>query len=411
MHDNRLVALIKSAATKNRFYALVMPETGIKNADMVDHIPDDLLLGIAYPCLEDGLNDFAVIRTTFETLDLFPEDDPIREEMMEIINDARGNLLRRIKELRNRLANNTAHFLGTDYNEFKGYALQMVEKGYPRRNLDSMMKLNVFTSVAETEGHSNPHELLYYYEFGLPMTLAQGKAMPAREFIVHLFDDVMHGVVNDENYKSKYIFDRYVFQKFIAVMFVNYATTDPMFYGINRADYGVSGDKEMDSTPLYKAIRAELTEIEQRLRDSNDPIIASLNLPEIGSSSAASAPPAATEPDVPDFSRAAEFPDFSTAPSLSGSENVGTPSFLTHEHGLTLEQASNLLPSEMVNEDVLLEPLTQLCSAAKFLLNKEDPDTQKFARLILSDASKLVSELKRLKIVSPFANDPGDICP
>ena len=59
--------------------------------------------------------------------------------------------------------------------------------------------------------------------------------MPAREFIVTLFDDVMHGVVNDDNYKSKYIFDRYVFQKFIAVMFVNYATTDPMFYGINKS--------------------------------------------------------------------------------------------------------------------------------------------------------------------------------
>ena len=398
MTDTRLVALIKSAATKNRFYALVRPESGVRNADMVDYIPDDLLLGIAYPCLEDGLNDFAVIRTTFETLDLFPDDDPIRDEMMEIINDARSNLLRRIKELRNRLANNTAHFLGTDYNEFKGYALQMVEKGYPRRNLDSMMKLNVFTSVAETEGHSNPHELLYYYEFGLPLTLAQGREMPAREFIVTLFDDVMHGVVNDDNYKSKYIFDRYVFQKFIAVMFVNYATTDPMFYGINKSDYGVSGDKEMDATPLYQAIRNELTEIEQRLRDSNDPIIASLDLPEIGSSSA-------PQSGVPDFSKAAEFPDF------SGATPHETPSFLTHEHGgLTLEQASNLLPSELVNEDVLLGPLTQLCSAAKFLLHKEDPDTQKFASLILSDASKLVSELKRLNIVSPFANDPGDPC-
>ena len=58
MIDTRMVALIKSVATKNRFYALVRPESGIRNADMVDVIPDDLLLGIAYPCLEDGLNDF-----------------------------------------------------------------------------------------------------------------------------------------------------------------------------------------------------------------------------------------------------------------------------------------------------------------------------------------------------------------
>src|SRR5258707_305354 len=123
--DNRRVALLKSLTTNNRFYALVSPESGMQNADTVEHFPEDLLLGIAYPCLEDGLNDFAVIRTTFETLDLFPEDDPIREEMMEIINDARRNLTRRMIELRDKVANDRAHFLGTDYNEFKGYAIDM----------------------------------------------------------------------------------------------------------------------------------------------------------------------------------------------------------------------------------------------------------------------------------------------
>ena len=56
-----------------------------------------------------------------------------------------------------------------------------------------------------------------------------------------------------------------VFQKFIALMFINYATTDPIFYGTNRADYGVSEEKEMDRTPLYIAVARELREIETRL--------------------------------------------------------------------------------------------------------------------------------------------------
>src|SRR5579871_3504390 len=189
-NDPRRVALIKSLATNNRFYALIDPERGIRNADTVAHIPDDLLLGIAYPCLEDGLNDFAVIRTTFETLDLFPEDDPIREEMMEIVNDARGNLLRRLNELHDKIQHDQAHFLGTDYDEFKDYALAMVHKGYPRRNLDNMMKLNVFSSVAEAEGHNDVSNLLYYFEFNYakPTDLA---LLPARDFIVALFDDVI----------------------------------------------------------------------------------------------------------------------------------------------------------------------------------------------------------------------------
>src|SRR6476659_5785462 len=121
--DNRRVALIKSLATNNRFYALVELDRGIRNADAIASIPEEILLGIAYPCLEDGLNDFAVIRTTFETLDLFPEDDPIRDEMMEIVNDARSNLLRRLTELHDKIHASKAHFLGTDYNEFKDYAM------------------------------------------------------------------------------------------------------------------------------------------------------------------------------------------------------------------------------------------------------------------------------------------------
>ena len=108
---------------------MLHPDRNIRNADTVEDIPGDLLLGIAYPCLEDGLNDFAVIRTTFETLDLFPEDDPIRDEMMEIVNDARSNLLRRLNELRDKIHTNHAHFLGTDYNEFKSYALGHGEPG------------------------------------------------------------------------------------------------------------------------------------------------------------------------------------------------------------------------------------------------------------------------------------------
>jgi hypothetical protein len=386
--DNRRVALIKSLATNNRFYTLIEPDRGIRNADAIASIPDDLLLGIAYPCLEDGLNDFAVIRTTFETLDLFPEDDPIRDEMMEIVNDARANLLRRLSELHDKIQADAAHFLGTDYNEFKDYTVAMIQKGYPRRNLDSMMKLNVFSSVAEAEGHSDANELLYFFEFkysGVDDMLP----LPANEFIVALFDEVINSVKDDANYKGKYPFDKHVFQKFIAVMFVNYATTDPMFYGINKRDYGVSGDKDMEDTPLYKAIARELRDIEERSRTARNPF--------------SSAPVVATpnvKPGEPDFTLAAPLPGVHNYP-VSDDTQQG------HLGGISYEQAGAMLPSELINEDVLLGPLHSLCSAASLLRRKSDPDTQRFARVILADASKLVQELKRLGIVSPVANDPG----
>src|SRR5207248_11324145 len=133
--DDRRVALIKSLATNNRFYALVLPDSGMRNADTVEKIPEGLLLGIAYPCLEDGLNDFAVIRTTYETLEYFPDDADMRKELMEIVADAREKLVRRLRELQAKIASRAAHFLGTDLNEFKAYATDIMNRGYPRRNL------------------------------------------------------------------------------------------------------------------------------------------------------------------------------------------------------------------------------------------------------------------------------------
>jgi hypothetical protein len=391
-YDRRRVALIKSLETNNRFYALVTPESGIKNADAVERIPDDLIVGIAYPCLEDGLNDFAVIRTTFETIDLFPEDDPMREEMMDIVNDARGNLLRRLHELHDKIYSGHAHFLGTDYTEFKDYSLAMVHKGYPRRNLDSMMKLNVFSSVAEAEGHADPANLLYYYEYAYVDGGAVAGMQP-REFIVSLFEEVILSVKDNRNYVSKYLFDRNVFQKFIAVMFVNYATTDPMFYGINKRDYGVSADKDMDSTPLYVAIRKELLEIEERLAREG-----TLLAPHRSAPGAAVTPLAPIAGGTPPEQRTALEPTSGFVFDHEAAEHAGRISF---------EQAATMLPAELVNSEVLLGPITSMCNAAHLLMRNEDTEVQRFARIMLADASKLVSELKRLGIISEMVNDPG----
>src|SRR5947208_4894710 len=134
--DYRIVVLLKSLTTNNRFYTLVPPDGDLQNGDVIAEFPDYLPLGIAYPCLEDGLNDFAVIRTTFETLDLFPDDQELRNEMMEIINDARGNLRRRLKELRDTIRSGQAHFLGTDLETFKSSVMHLVQRGAIRKTLD-----------------------------------------------------------------------------------------------------------------------------------------------------------------------------------------------------------------------------------------------------------------------------------
>ena len=180
---------------------------------------------------------------------------------------------------------------------------------------------------------------------------------PARTFIASLFGDVLDSVTDDSNYSRKYLFDRNVFQKFIALMFVNYATTDPMFYGTNRLDYGVSEEKDMEETPLYKAVAREMREIEI----------------EIG-----------TE----DGSYVEEIIQVAPADLATAHLDI------------------NLLGA-LVNEDGLIGNIASICAAAEQISKRGNHEEVELARIIMNEASKLVAELKRLSIISPFAYDPG----
>src|SRR5688572_9033731 len=70
---------------------------------------------------------------------------------MGIIADARRKLVDRLEELRDCIARGQAHFLGTDYGEFKDRILHLATKGAIRRTLDNMMKVDVFESVTKAE--------------------------------------------------------------------------------------------------------------------------------------------------------------------------------------------------------------------------------------------------------------------
>jgi hypothetical protein len=179
----------------------------------------------------------------------------------------------RLTELRDRIGKRQAFFLGTDMEEFKRYSLRLCTDGTDRRTLDNMMKVNVFSSVAQAD----PGADQYVYHFALlPQNhIDKTRSFEAREFVRMLFDDVLTAVEDDANYWDKIVFDRHVFQKFIALMFVNYATTDPVFYGTNKEDYGVAAGKDMSHTPLYRAVAIALRKLEREeppILDSDDVI-------------------------------------------------------------------------------------------------------------------------------------------
>jgi hypothetical protein len=369
--DNRQVVLLKSRRTNNRFYTLVEPESGFKNADAIDDFPRDLPLGIAYPCLEDGLNDFAVIRTTFETIEVFRDDEELRKEMMGIIADSRGNLVRRLEELRDGIVAGRIHFLGTNLQEFKDHVLHMATRGTIRRQLDSMMKVDVFESVAQTEAvmRGGTSEPMYRHEFLPEHALNLVDPLVPRRFIGRVFDDILDAVTDDRNYEGKYTFDKRVFQKFIAVMFVNYATTDPLFYGTNPKDYGVDQEREMGDTPLYQAVAAALRQLEREWQRG-------------------------------------EMEDEDLALPPRSEEDL---SFLFQDQGgvQILEQAGHSVEIPFgAAERMLLEPLALLADALRLLQRSANPREKEAARLAGAAGHQIFRGLQELKIVSPLARNP-----
>jgi hypothetical protein len=413
--DGYRVALIKSLTTNNRFYALVSPESGIRNADVIESIPHDLVLGIAYPCLEDGLNDFAVVRTAYETMELFSTDEAMRHELHEIISDARRTLIRRLMELLERLIARKAHFLGTDLDEFKASALDVIHRGFPRHRLDHMMKVNVFSSVAQAEaaqGKTSTHaeQSLYRYEFQNSDDGARLAQLSGRDFLLSLLADVLDSVMDESNYGSKYLFDRNVFQQFIALIFMTYSSTDSVFYGIHKDDYGVSRDKDMDRTPLYVAIGREL----RRLTDMPLTNVAFTGIPPA---------PHTHSPDVAVQNSDAQNVDaqvwadiaagnFSSADgsnadgSASGTDGSETQNATLDT--LPQPQQSRLEASRLLaNEELLLGQIASICATAHQLRKRKTSDSSDLAQLILADAAHLVEILKQINVISPLAYNPG----
>jgi hypothetical protein len=379
--DEYRVALVKSLATNNRFHALVPRASAIGNAGTVEEMPHDLLLGIAYPCLEDGLNDFAVIRTAYETLDAF-DDEEMRQELGEIIADARRALARRLMELLERVLSGKAHFLGADTQKFKRCALELIQRGCSRHNLDAVMKVNVFTSVAEAALEAKDagvDSTFYRYEFHNSEQAARLAELNGRDFMLSLYADVLDSVLDESNYLDKYTFDRYIFQPFIALLFTTYAATDPVFYGTHADDYGVCKGKDMQNTPLYRAVAQELLRIATLTEEYSGAASHVLEL---------------TLPVQPSIAELAYI-------------NFERPNAAEDQ---TLPEMPRL-PDAPRSEDLLLGPLASICAIARHLRGQHPGETAELAQLILADASRVVQEMKRLNVLSPLAADPGQTEP
>ena len=153
--------------------------------------------------MEDMLNDCAVIRTTFETLDLFPADDPIRAEMLTIVDEARANMRQRCAAMRDNIGGLVSFDRPLDRQRLRPALQTLLLTGYPRRSMDACMKVNVFQAVERAETGGNVPDAPYRYTLLLPLTAPVVLSMNADTIIAIILDDLLQSIERDANYKDK----------------------------------------------------------------------------------------------------------------------------------------------------------------------------------------------------------------
>lgn len=183
-------------------------------------------------CPEDALHDLAVIRTTFETLDLFPDDKELRAEMMAIITDARANLIQRLGDLRASCEDDPPPAPEGQLRNFK----EQILRGVDRHLVDRMMKEHLFVPVGEAEAKrtGTPFDPKFRYEFQPEQERAYLRSLPPRHFLQLVYEDLLHAATEEANLADRHRFEQQVFQKFVAVLFADYASMEPR---LGRPEY------------------------------------------------------------------------------------------------------------------------------------------------------------------------------
>lgn len=134
------------------------------------------------------LNDLAVARTVFETMDCYPDDPNLRSELMSIVEDARRDLVRQLDVLLERLATQRPPFAD---DVLRGLQVTLLSSSAP------------------------------FGSFGLIVSRSRDalECMPPREFALLVLDHFKAAVQDDPNYESGATFDAEIYQGFQALLF------------------------------------------------------------------------------------------------------------------------------------------------------------------------------------------------
>jgi hypothetical protein len=180
--------------------------------------PSEPLAGpVTTEVFEACMQALAVIRTCFETAQVFPDDAELWREMTAIIRQARSNLTRPLATLRDELRACSPQEPGVEI--VKQRLLDLAVFGADPWTLDRELQVDVFR--ASTAGGR------YRFRFRPPDTASALMALPAPHFVARVVEEVLAAVSDDDHYVDGPTFDRKAFCPVAAFLWATGAAAPP----------------------------------------------------------------------------------------------------------------------------------------------------------------------------------------
>lgn len=247
--EHHRVALVKSEQSGNRGYCSVDP-TVHHDGNELPALPQDRVIGIGYPCLEDGINDLSVIISTMTTLSYFdPSDKEMFDEFLPIIEEHRVHCKNRIVELRERTAELSLTMLGGDLREFKAYAVKLAKDGLQMEDARQMYNHSILESGGDRSvdvfRHLTPEQLL---------------SLSPRDAALMVYSHLIDSLDDPNNFKDVETFQDRIFLQYMALMNLQWRTTPKIFHGVAPEDYGMNHERSKHDTAMYREIADEIRE-------------------------------------------------------------------------------------------------------------------------------------------------------
>jgi hypothetical protein len=182
--------------------------------------PDSGGSAVLVPYFQECLRDLALIRTTLETLDLFPGDTDLEAELRPSVEDARLRLIKRLQEIDCRVTDGSGVLSDAALREFHRAMVDVSRRGMPWITLEHWMG----------SASLSPPEARSVFRYPLPLRHLHDDPCDhaPTALLRRIVEDLIDELSTDGNLTSEAQFTRGIYQKLACILFACLVGASPV---------------------------------------------------------------------------------------------------------------------------------------------------------------------------------------